>query len=76
MTDAQNAEERGDPTAPDPGLADAAPELQAESDEGIRETDPGHTEPPLDDERSHEADFAPGGYDDRETDGLSKMPGE
>jgi hypothetical protein len=76
MTESRDPDPRGDSTSPGPGLADTAPELAAESEEGLHDPDPGHTEPPSDDERTHEADFAPDGYDDRETDSLPRMPGE
>jgi hypothetical protein len=74
MTDPRNSHD--DSTAPEPGLADVAPQLAAESEEGLHDRNPGHTEPPSDDERGHEVDFAPDGYDDRETDTLPRMPGE
>jgi hypothetical protein len=87
MTDARDRDERservspddesdgGDLTSPEPGLADPAAQIAAERG-GADHDHRGHDEPPADDERGHEADFAPDGYDDRETDTLPRMPGE
>jgi hypothetical protein len=76
--DHEHDTEAGDATSPGTGFADPAAEMEAEA-EATRahgDTAPGHTEAPEDDERSHLNDFSDDGYDDRQSDGLPRMPGE
>jgi hypothetical protein len=54
-----------DTTSPSSGLADPGPDVPGTD---VRPSSPVHDEPPPDDERERPADFARGGYDDRQED--------